>query len=825
MEDLLLKSLHTIALGHAEGKVSIDLLQKACDTYKVKTGFDDGIDYQIILSKSLFDQLNGVPQDEELCKAILPGDTKVVDGVLYQWSGTKVGSKTQYAWHVVKRGSVTGKNIGAGDKQSAQRIIDLEKYVNELFPKDLSVLKVKQSAGGSTGAKIVEDTSGDRYVMKRGDMGPNTNNDHVINEYLANQLYAIAGVKVPQFQLYNEGGTAVLLSRFIYNAHPVTPKDYPLLAKSFIVDCLFDNRDAYANSDNCLIDSKGQLIHVDNGASLTFRAHGANKNFDDNILGTFTSMQQYNPNVASALDDDDILRQIKEIRLKKDDLVNYLKEVGEDTLAATIGRRIDNMTDIVNAIENKKNIGKRKVLPRNLKPEKEMYREFTPKELDDLWKKFSGSGIDKVTDKRTNPGTGWVMLSEVCKMRGFDARADVVDDKKYWEMIDKGVKEGKFVQLLRGLSPNDKIGYKGKITIEQAVDSLLYDDVCFYGTQAAYGQGIYSHLVDSGKNTDDQSFSRYKKTGSYTQAKEYANEAGIGKGAIVRMCIQPGTKIAKFEDLVNEIKNSGPGVDSKAVAKVEKEIAELDKKMFKIDNDIAGMDKKVIEQAYKDAQYDEQAWKTYSQEELLVDWGKTDAFGDRDIPSYKDFVLGKMADLVRANGGKVIPKKGLVVFQMPHSDEEISISEYQYDGPYSIKRVSNFSPKFNHAVMRFNQWFERTHVKYAEDVKNDALKTVKNKTEKLMTERQKLNDERLNKKKELEVLRNPGKKVDPNKGVYEAIYDRLVNHYSNDVVGLYAALKGYDMVSKEDGNGRGNSYYIILNRSKLVIDKEVEMYV
>ena len=48
-----------------------------------------------MVSKSLFDQLNDIPQDKKIAKAIVPGQTKYANGVLYIYSATKSGSKTE----------------------------------------------------------------------------------------------------------------------------------------------------------------------------------------------------------------------------------------------------------------------------------------------------------------------------------------------------------------------------------------------------------------------------------------------------------------------------------------------------------------------------------------------------------------------------------------------------------------------------------------------------------------------------------------------------------------------------------------------------------
>ena len=175
MKDNLLKALESIALGYSEGNVSIDMLIKACDNYKAKTNFDDGLEYQVIVSKSLFDQLNGDEPDETLNKSIVPGQTKYIGDVMYVWTATQPGSKTPFAWHVFQKNK-SGVAIGQGSQLTQKEIDEKTKLVNEMFPKDLSTLKVIGGAGGSTGAQIVEDVNGNRYIMKKGTNGKYTSN-------------------------------------------------------------------------------------------------------------------------------------------------------------------------------------------------------------------------------------------------------------------------------------------------------------------------------------------------------------------------------------------------------------------------------------------------------------------------------------------------------------------------------------------------------------------------------------------------------------------------------------------------------------------------
>ena len=265
MNDKLYKALESVALGFSEGSVSADMLIKACDTYKTKTDFEDDFNYQILVAKSLFDSLNGVKPDEEISKAIVPGQTKVIDGIMYIYSPTAPGSNQPYDWHVVKKGAKTQKNIGRGNTLDAKKVDDKQKFINSLFPKDLSSLTtVNASIGGSTGAKLVQDVNGNQYIMKR---GTNTSNGHVKSEYLTNQLYDILGQRVPDYELYDDNGTAVILSKFIPMCKQPTQKNYADMAKGFIADVLLANWDVYRN-DNCLIDAAGRVIRVDNGGAL-----------------------------------------------------------------------------------------------------------------------------------------------------------------------------------------------------------------------------------------------------------------------------------------------------------------------------------------------------------------------------------------------------------------------------------------------------------------------------------------------------------------------------------------------------------------------------
>lgn len=101
-----LKALQTIALGNSQGFVSDDELIKACENYKVAVGHDDDYGYFVKVAKSLQDSINGVEQDKEIAKAIVPGQTKVIDGIMYVYTATP-NAKTDYDWRVAPQFSLT----------------------------------------------------------------------------------------------------------------------------------------------------------------------------------------------------------------------------------------------------------------------------------------------------------------------------------------------------------------------------------------------------------------------------------------------------------------------------------------------------------------------------------------------------------------------------------------------------------------------------------------------------------------------------------------------------------------------------------------------
>lgn len=162
---------------------------------------------------------------------------------------------------------------------------NLDAVPDETFawPKDLSKLKTIKSLGGSTGAMLVEDATGKRFVLKKGNSA-----QHIREEHAADQAYRALGANVPEARLYDtpqgpaklaEHIEGVDLRSYLAKAKPAEAAAVSAeIQKGFAADALLGNWDvAGLNLDNILVDAAGQPWRIDNGGSLRFRAQGAPK--------------------------------------------------------------------------------------------------------------------------------------------------------------------------------------------------------------------------------------------------------------------------------------------------------------------------------------------------------------------------------------------------------------------------------------------------------------------------------------------------------------------------------------------------------------------
>ncbi|WP_395737428.1 phage minor head protein [Prosthecobacter sp.] len=156
------------------------------------------------------------------------------------------------------------------------------------FPDSPDGLKVVKKLGGSTGAVLVEDANGTRFVMKKG-----ASAEHLREEVLADEIYRGLGAHVPEPKLYETKAGPVKLARFIEGEtladylKKATPAQreavFARLGEHFHADVLMGNWDVVGLAkDNILVDTTGVPWRIDNGGSLRFRAMGGEKGADWN---------------------------------------------------------------------------------------------------------------------------------------------------------------------------------------------------------------------------------------------------------------------------------------------------------------------------------------------------------------------------------------------------------------------------------------------------------------------------------------------------------------------------------------------------------------
>lgn len=823
----LRKALDTIALGYSQGNCSIDTLIKACEFYKNKNNIVDSYDYEILIAKSCIDAINGVKQDPEIMKAIVPGQTKVVDGVLYVYSATKVGSKMQYDWHVVRKGTKTQAEIGRGAKLSDTSIQGKQKYVNDLFPNDLSKLTIVKTLGGSTGAKLVQDADGNQYVLKK---GSNTNSDHIKGEYLANQLYGILGLRTPDYELYDDNGEAVLLSRFISGTHVPRSTDFAKMAEGFMSDVLLANWDVYQN-DNCLVnDANGAIYRVDNGGCLNFRAQGAQKTFDGNVFDTWKSMQKYNPGISNQLTEDDQLAQIDVLTKKRDDIVNYLKEIGEDSLAKIMSDRFDGLKQISSELQKTKTIKAQKVAaklgqiqPRNLKPEDEMYAEIDEKRIEEIVDDTAKQVNCKADDNRlltAQDKQGWALLANICKERGFDARPEVVDEKKFWELR----KKTEHPLMMRGF---DNQSY---------LEDFKFSDFCHFGTYGIWGQGIYAHSDDRSVRTSSDKHAaapvdnksdetNWKQSEIYSKSSESA--VGYANGHednVAKMVWAPGARVVSSEDLLDEIKKSGQKPLTAKAKKLKKEMDEIKAEWTKAELALINIGDTVKKSVFKQMGYDEQAVAGMTDYFQNINWNSRNAQGKRNYPMFDEAVIGKIKPCVEKCGGTA------EILNAGQDDEQIRIekgNETLYISKYSwnnnaVKQKNQFTAPYHYQAEKFMTFFNTNFTKPVYEAVNKEVNTGKTARElqdsvsKLKTAYYKTETDYNN---EITSVPSAGGKADIYSRIYNQVKDCSYGTSGNShksLIGIYAALKGYDGIYQPDGNGSRHGFTIILNRSKII---------
>jgi len=124
-------------------------------------------------------------------------------------------------------------------------------------------------------AEDPDNLAADKYYVKT----PKSKS-HGANEALANDLYAEAGVPVPEVDLHSDGQ---LYSKIVEGQQDMAqqlnnPEWTDQIRRNFAVDAWLGNRDVFGMTyDNVLTDANGTAWRIDNGGALLYRAMGEKK--------------------------------------------------------------------------------------------------------------------------------------------------------------------------------------------------------------------------------------------------------------------------------------------------------------------------------------------------------------------------------------------------------------------------------------------------------------------------------------------------------------------------------------------------------------------
>lgn len=752
----LQKSLEIINDAVVQGNLDDNHLIVANKVFKEKSNFKETPEYKIAKSLSLNHFIRTGISDQNLMKALTLGETKV-------------GSDGKNYIAVKTPSGVIDWRINKPKGNAKADALD-DVFDNDDFPKSETDFTVQnKQLGGSTGAKLVTDGNGVEYVMKEG-----ASAGHVKEEFLTNAIYKTMGFDTPEMKLYEGKGKTFLLSKFIPNAKPfdalLNAGDVLAMDSAkdgFVLDCLLGNWDVFKN-DNILMDSNGLPVRVDNGGSLRYRAQGGLKSGWTNVVGELQTMLSHNQWLGKFITQDIMNSQIEEIAKKEKEILDL---IDDPNLKSLMKSRIQFLK---NKLPKKKTAAQKKAMAKG------KYRDLTSDELQESFDKANGNLFNTTADE------GWQFLSEVCKLRGFDTVPEVLEDADFDALLAD--KENTYTN--RGIC-----GSHGT-TAKQYMNAYAEGEKCFYGTTGVHGQGIYSAVNVSGKrDKSDNAF--------YTASMHYAN--GHTDNVLDIIIPKNAKKITKQEcrKLMDD-EFFGPEFAQKKL-----DFDKAEKAMLQGMKDLDA-EKDTIEDEVKN----KLGWNTkvldylvfQRPEELLADTKKTST----------QIVLNTFEKLVSdINGDWNQVDSTNIEITLPNSNSKFTLNTHDFDN--ALKQRNSESPVYNFRIERLKDFIVDNHFNKIKGTIDKEVKEALRTEPRLKTISDKIKADKVELSKieaEVNSLKKNGSSTT------DKIIGQIIKKGSEEMYGIFAAIKGYDVLIAEGGNGDCD-YAVILNRSITKVRKFV----
>lgn len=189
-------------------------------------------------------------------------------------------------------------------------------------------------------------SAGDKVYAKK-----SKSKDHAANEWLANQLYELAGVPVPAVLVGDDGET--IMSVIVDDPKPLsqaTPEQLAKVRADLVIDAWLANWDVVGLSLDNIVISDGVPYRIDAGGALKYRAQGSPKGkFFGNLVGELATLRdsKMNPQAAkifgSATDEELRDGALRLASISPDDIEDMVLESGMDSSMSDmlIARRAD----------------------------------------------------------------------------------------------------------------------------------------------------------------------------------------------------------------------------------------------------------------------------------------------------------------------------------------------------------------------------------------------------------------------------------------------------------------------------------------------------
>lgn len=240
------------------------------------------------------------------------------------------------------------------------KYLDIQESEKEESEFDEDGYKFLEDLGGSTGAKLMVDSFGNKVVKKTG-----KDKSHIKAEYEALKIYKSFGAYVPYIVNFDEE-KGVLYTSYIEGLKKYSEEDLKKyknynssgFERDIALDILLANWDAVGLEQDNILVHNGQwgsfnFYRVDVGGSLDKRAQGAEKEFTGEVKELETMLDpNINPNFAKFAEDSDIISGVKNLvsQYKDKEKYGYLDSI-DHHYKEILDKRIEYLDKYVKGIE------------------------------------------------------------------------------------------------------------------------------------------------------------------------------------------------------------------------------------------------------------------------------------------------------------------------------------------------------------------------------------------------------------------------------------------------------------------------------------------